>query len=288
MSAPKTPNRPTSQLRDDRFRLLEDLAKELTEEIVFPISFAVSLRISQVMSSDRSSMDQIVAEVQKDPLVASKLVQICNSALYSTSGQAVSELSHALGRVGLTTVRSVAMSCAMAQLAKAKESAVFAEQLTSLHVHSVKTAVIARLLAREFTRINPETAMLAGLVHDMGAFYIYSRVIHYPELVERPDTVAYLVAQWHESIGSVLLDALGLPQEVIDAATEVDVPRRALSTPRTLNDIVYLANLFAGGFDEMERLDLPDLMRPEDLDNPRFTVLQEKMDTLCAEALASW
>lgn len=37
--------------------------------------------------------------------------------------------------------------------------------------------------------------MLAGLVHDLGAFYMIYRAAQYPELRIRPDSVKHLILQ---------------------------------------------------------------------------------------------
>lgn len=277
------------ELKNERFRLLEDIAKELEGDIVFPTCFDVSSRISEVMRNERASLQQIAAEVLHDPLVASKILRFANSVTYNPSGHAIADIDHALSRIGLDTARAVALACALAQLAKANEASIFADELKSLLLHSLKTGMIARVLARRLTpRINPETAMLAGLVHDLGAFFMFNRVVNYAELVDHPETVRFLVAQWHESIGSILLDSLGMPEEVIDAVQEVDVPRAPTTSPRSLSDIIYIANLFAGGFAEMQRLDLPDLQEPAELKDPKYTALQTEMDDACTEILQLW
>lgn len=276
-------------LKNKRFQLLEDIAKELEGEIIFPTCFDASLRISEAMRSSSLSLQQIAHEIQRDPLVTSKILRLANSAVYNLSGQTTTDIEKALSRTGINTARSVALSCALAQLAQSHQTSVFASQLSDLLTHSLKTAAIAQLLAKKFAlRIAPETAILAGLIHDLGAFFMFHRVTNYPDLIERPNTVSFLVMQWHESIGLVLLDALGLPQEVIDAVRETDIPRPTIKQPRTLSDIVYIANLFAGGFAEMQKLDLPNLIEPSELQDPTYTNLQEAMDNACSEMLNSW
>lgn len=280
---------PATELRSQRFRLLEDIAKELEGEIVFPTCFDVSTHISEVMSDESATLRQIAQEIQRDPLVASKILQVANSAAYNQSGHVITDIGHALNRTGLQNARAVALACALAQLAKATKTSVFAEQLKQLLEHSLKTAATARVLAQHLTpRIHPETAMLAGLVHDLGAFFMLNRVENYPELVDRPETVKFLVAQWHEGIGTTLLDALGLPEEVIEAVREVDIPRPRIHTPRSLADIVYIANLFSGGFVETQRLDLPGLQEPAELQDPKYTALQVEIDEACSNLLQLW
>ena len=114
------------------------------------------------------------------------------------------------------------------------------------------------------TRINPEEAMLAGMVHDIGAFYMIHRAAQYEELVLRPDTTKYLIIRWHESIGHSLAVALGLPAEIAEAMIDHDQPRPIPDTPRTFADVVYIANLLAGG--RFEWLDIsPDIVEAETL-----------------------
>lgn len=277
------------ELKTKRFQLLEDIAKELEGEIIFPTCFDVSVRISKVMRSDSAGLKEIAHEIQHDPLVTSKVLRLANSATYNPSAQATTDLEKALSRTGINAARSVALACALAQLAQANKTSVFAGQLNEFFIHSLKTAAIAQVLAKQFTpRITAESALLAGLVHDLGAFFMLHRVSDYQELVERPQTAAYLVAQWHESIGAVLLDALNLPDEIIEAVKETDIPRLAIKQPRNLSDIIYIANLFAGGFAEMQKLDLPDLIEPAELQNPNYTQLQAAMDQACKELLDSW
>src|SRR6185369_16799685 len=87
---------------------------------------------------------------------------------------------------------------------------------------------------------------LAGLVHDLGAFYMLYRAAHYPELRARPDTMKHLIMQWHESIGVSLLSALGMSEEIVNATIDHDQPRSAPVIVRTLADIVYVGNVLAG------------------------------------------
>ena len=146
----------------------------------------------------------------------------------------------------------------------------------------LRTAAAARVLAATHTRINREDAMLAGLVHDLGAFYMLYRAARYPELRERPDTARYLILQWHESIGVALLNALGLPEEVVNAAADHDQPRtESPKTLRTLGDAVYLANLLAGAHFEWTGLERQ--VDTTDLLEARYAPLREAIN---AETLA--
>ena len=136
----------------------------------------------------------------------------------------------------------------MGEIMQAKEIADFSAFARRLWEHSIRCAVAARLLAHTYTRIRSEEALLAGLVHDLGAFYMLYRGAQYPELRERPDTLRYLILQWHEAIGVSLLKTLGLPPEIAQAAVDHDHLRPVPEAPRTLDDVVYIGNILAGGY----------------------------------------
>ena len=80
--------------------------------------------------------------------------------------------------------------------------------------------------------------MLAGLIHDLGAFYMLYRAAQYDELRRRPDTIKHVIVHWHESIGVSLLNALGLPEEIILATEDHDRKAILLNPPRPLASLV--------------------------------------------------
>ena len=229
-------------LNAQRFKMLEDIAGELAGEVVFPTSFDAVLRLrSELQNSELPTM-RIAQIVSLEPLVASKLMRVANSALYSAMGGAARDLQAAIARLGIDVVRTTALAIAMNQLMRSKEMVVFMSLTTALWDHSLKAAAAARILARSYTRVNPDEALLAGLVHDLGAFYMVYRAAQYPELRTRPDTVKYLIAEWHESIGVTLLNALGLSEELVNASIDHDHWRNLPLTVRTLSDIVYVGS----------------------------------------------
>lgn len=235
-----------ADLRAQRFQMLEDIAKELAEDVVFPTYFDAAFRLRDALQDPNISIQHIVEIVRLEPLIAAKLLHLANSVMYSPSGIPAKDLNAAIARLGLKVVRTTALAIAINQLMRSKDILPFKEQAHMLWDHSLQTAVAARLLARLHTRLNPEEAMLAGLVHDLGAFYMLYRATQYPELRARPESVKYLIVQWHESIGVTLLQALGLPDEIVEATIDHDQPRQGPTVLRTLNDVVYAANVLAG------------------------------------------
>ncbi len=234
-----------TELAAQRFQMLEDIAKELAGEVVFPTCFNVAVRIRQVLDDPNTSMEKIAVVVGGDPLVSTKLLALANSAAYAAS-QPVRDVRGAVQRLGLQSVRSISLAIAMKQLLLSRELVTFDELTIRLWQHSLLSASASSVVARHMTRINPDEAFLAGMVHDIGAFYMLYRAAQYPELSSRPESVKYLVAQWHDSIGQSVLGALGMPESIVEAARDHDQLREAPVPPKNLSDVVYIGNFLAG------------------------------------------
>lgn len=231
-----------SALNAQRFQMLEDIAKELSGNVVFPTCFDVLVQLRKTLQDPNYTLDQVASLIALEPLISSKLLRLANSTAYNPNGERIRDLKSAINRIGLTVVRSTATGIAMNQLMQMKHLAGFEKMTRQLWEHSVYAASAARIIALRLTKLNSDEAMLAGLVHDLGAFYMIYRAAQYEELRVRPDTVMHLVIQWHESIGHTLLAALGLPEDIVDAVCDHDQPRLLPNPPRTLQDVVYAAN----------------------------------------------
>ncbi len=234
-------------LKAQRFQMLEDIARELSSEsVVFPTCFDAALRLRKELQNPDLSIPHLARIVALEPLVATRLMQLAGSVLHSPDGTPARDLQAAINRLGVELVRTTALAIAMSQLLRSKETAVFGDFARALWGHSIRAASATRLLAQAHTRINPDQALLAGLVHDLGAFYMLYRAAQYDELRVRPETVKHLMWQWHEGIGVSLLNALGLPEEIVNAVVDHDQPRSLPETLRTLEDLVHVGNLLAG------------------------------------------
>jgi len=245
-------------LNAQRFQMLEDIARELAGDVVFPTWFDASLRLRKELQNPDLPIERLVSFVACDPLIAAKLIQLANSSRYNPDGTSARNLPAAISRLDADLVRSTALSVAMNQFMRSKDMVAFSDLSRALWVHSLKTAA-AHILARTYTRINPDEALLAGLVHDLGAFYMLYRAAQYPELRVRLDSVKYLIMQWHESIGVSLLKALGMPKKIVRATIDHDQPRIVSVTVQTLEEIVYVSNILAGANFEWMHQDIdPD------------------------------
>ena len=268
-------------LNDQRFRMLADIAHELSGDVVFPTNFDAVIALRKILQNPQLTIADLTHALALEPLISAKLIHRAN--LGGDHEKKIVDLQTAIEALGLKTARSCAMSIAMAQLLGAKGMAELSDMANALWEHSIRSAASARVIAARCTRINPDEAMLAGMIHDLGAFYMLYRAAQYEELRQRPDSIRFLMTEWHESIGIALLNSLGLPEEIIAATEDHDHPRPPPLPPRSLRDIVYIANLLAGSHFELPALDDLQHTRAVEPFATAFAHLQPEIDALLGE-----
>lgn len=260
------------------FRILEDIARDLSGEVNFPTCLDAAIMVRNTLKDPEVALDKVAQVVSVEPLIASKLLRISNSVAYNPSGKAITEVKTAISRLGFETVRATSLAVAMDQMLKSRNLSAFDSLSKQTWEHSLQTAAIARVLARRLGRVSPEEAMLTGMVHHIGIFYLLYRAAEYPEYRHNQDAVQALVTGWHESIGESLLHVLGLPERIVDAVRDHTRLHNA-ENPCNLRDILYFANLLAGSdFEWMPGSDSPDLAAANAANRERYADLLEEAE----------
>lgn len=228
------------------FRFLQAIAADLgRQNLAFPTFSRATLRVRTTLDQPDIDADRLAHVVSTEPLLAARLVQMANSVALNPSGRPVGDVRSAILRVGMMTVRSVAVTIAMEQLRTESVTPAYQPFAEATWRHSVAVAAVAHVLAKHASRINPDEAMFAGLVHDIGHFYLISQAVHYPELEADPDELMHILGEWHPSIGRAVLHEFKLSDGVLDAVAEHENGHYRLPL-RSLPDIVAAANRVCG------------------------------------------
>ncbi len=227
------------------FKILEDIARDLSgDEISFPTFLDITFQVRTALKDPNLNVEQLAKLVGAEPLMSAKIIRMSNSVAMNPSGREIADVKSAIVRVGMEAVRTVSFAVAMEQLLKSKQMQPFEGISQRLWEHTSHVAALCRVLARKIAKINGDEAMFAGLVHDIGVFYLMSRAANFPELVnDKPELHALLVG-WHDNIGHALLSALNLPESVLVAVQEHETDRE-IKEIKSLSDVLYVANKIA-------------------------------------------
>ena len=227
------------------FKILEDIAKDLSgDEITFPTFLDITFQVRTALKDPNLSVEQLAKLVGAEPLMSAKIIRMANSVALNPSGREIADVKSAIIRVGMEAVRTVSFAVAMEQLLKSKQMQPFENLSQKLWEHTSHVAALCRVLARKLAKINGDEAMFAGLVHDIGVFYLMSRASNFPEIVADKVALHGLLVGWHDNIGHALLSALGQPESVLTAVQEHETDREVTEI-KTLTDVLYVANKIA-------------------------------------------
>jgi putative nucleotidyltransferase with HDIG domain len=217
--------------------LLADLEHN---RLVLPTLPEVALKVREVVDDPDSSISDLVKIIVSDPALSARLIQVANSPLMR-AGRQIESVDAAVSRLGMRIVRDLATSMVMQQMFQAT-SDVTDQRLRQLWEHSTEVAAICHALAAQFTKLNPEQALLAGLVHDIGAMPILTKAEDYPELLQNEEALDWVIGELHPRIGGAILRSWNFPDELIAAAEQHE--NMAYDSPATdFVDVVIVANL---------------------------------------------
>jgi HD-like signal output (HDOD) protein len=223
--------------------------------ISFPTTAQMALRIREALSDPNCSTSTATRLIAAEPLLAARIVGIANSALFTRSAGVITELSAAVARVGFSMVRSVATAVILRQMANAPANPAHRALADRLWDHTTRVAALASVLANRITGQNPETALFAGLVHEVGGFYLISRAADHPEVLdgglahhwvhnerdESGGTGGDEGSDFESSIGRAVLETLAVPAPVVEAVETLWLGYLSLP-PNTLGDTLLLAD----------------------------------------------
>lgn len=241
----------------DVFAFVQALAAELSNGKVELPSFPdIALRVRQVLADEEVSQEKVVRVVGSEPMLAARLLQIANSAAINFSGRAITDLRSAIARLGFNMVRSAAIAFAMSQLKKSESLKGLEQPLDDLWRSTASVAAMSYVVAKRFSRVNPDTAMLAGLLHGIGKLYILTRVTGYPRLLGDPTVYSTIVRDWHAPIAKALLENWDMADEIVAAVSDYeDLERKHVGAP-DLTDVLTVSHLLSAFKEHPETLEL--------------------------------
>ena len=224
----------------DRLDALQRIADQaIRGELSFPTNVDATLRLQQALNDPECHADAAARLVQAEPLLAARTVAIANSVTYNRSGNDVTNVRAAVQRVGFRTLGALAASVIVRQLSSEITDPDLRARADALWRHSAHVAALAQVIARRVSFVDPETAMFAGIVHEVGGFYMLSQAHLYPGLLDGD------AEDWLEhgevAVGRGVLVRLGVPAPVMGAIEAMWNGMRALP-PETLGDTLLLAN----------------------------------------------
>jgi HD-like signal output (HDOD) protein len=183
-----------------------------------PVLPSVAVELMRLTRQSQVRLAEVRQVLERDPLLAARVLQLAQSALYS-GGVPIRSLDEAISRLGLRTLEELFLQTVLSM--RVFRANGYEAPMANLMVHSLATAHVARLACR-LTSIPDEYAFLCGLLHDAGmaaGLLIFS---------DAPSTrgaggkaapppfeeVSFALEVVHEEASAILADTWGLHAEI--------------------------------------------------------------------------
>lgn len=172
----------------DENQFLETLNEAIDKNrLTLPTLPEVALKVRDAVENEQSSANQIAEIIASDAALSARLLQVANSPLYR-GRVTIDNLQMAVARLGVRLVRSLVVSLIMQQIFQATNDLLDAK-FRQVWEESVQIAAISRVLASNVDHLDKEQAMLAGLIHNIGALPVLAMAESHEELLQDPQGV---------------------------------------------------------------------------------------------------
>ena len=183
------------------FQLYRDLKD--TESSILPSLPDTAVRIQLAIEDELSDAEAVARLIATDPAIATKLIKTANSALYGGRSP-VETLTAAVVRLGIETTRDLVLTFAIKEVFRTKNKQL-RHRMTDLWEHSVYIAATCFVLAREVDGMNPEEALLVGLVHDIGAIAIINYAANDQQRISDLEELEQAISCMCGELGALIL-----------------------------------------------------------------------------------
>jgi len=223
-------------------QIVKELLSDLEQDkLVLPTLPEVALRVRDTLSDELKSLADVSKIITTDTALSARLIQIANSPLLRTAA-AIESVEGAVTRLGGDMIRNLVTSIVMEQMFQATSDATD-KRLRHVWEHSTQVAAISSALTKQFTKLKPDMALLAGLVHDIGELPILTHAEDRPELLEDEALLDSIIAKAHTKIGAAILTKWNFPPELVAVVAEHEDVMRNSGGDIDYTDIIIVADL---------------------------------------------
>lgn len=222
--------------------VLEEITELIeSDQLVLPTLPEVALKARDTAEDPNASAKDLAKVINNDAAMTARIIKVANSPIMRGARE-VEDVQMAIARLGITCISNLITGLAMEQMFQATSDFIDKEMRASWG-HSTEVAGIANVLTRHYTKLKPDQATLAGLVHNIGILPILTYAEDSGKLND-PISLQSVIEKIHPRIGVKILQSWDFPKELVDVpGNYLNFDRDTGSDRPDYADIVMVANL---------------------------------------------
>lgn len=229
-------------INDSQEAFLEQLKSDIdNNKIILPTLPEVALKVRDAASLESTTAHQLADIVATDTALSARLLQIANSPLYRARHE-IENIQIAITRLGNRVIRSLVTSLVMQQMYQPTSQALD-QKFRETWEHSISIAAISRALSSMRKSLDPEQAMLAGLIHQIGKLPILTMAENMPELANNEAKLNDYLEALHPQVGKMIMENWEFPEALKKVPSDYVDFYRNPSPEADYVDVVIVAHL---------------------------------------------
>jgi len=200
------------------------------------------------LAKEDVSFNKLGDLIEKDPVMAGKLLHLVNSALYARRGS-INSVRHALSLLGINKLRNAVLGMSISRMWNQVKTPP-SWSMARFNMHSSAVAILSDLLSQRLNVDYAEGAFVAGLLHDVGRLLIalglteeYDRILQMHEAGGKPllDCEMETIGLTHPELSAEALAHWNLPEPIQNAVRHHHSPEPG---PIMLSRVLDAANQY--------------------------------------------
>lgn len=211
-----------------------------SEELNIPALPDIAIKVRNAMQNDAGVAD-VVKIIQHDPVFSAKLIGLANCPLY-LGVNPVKSCFEAVNRIGLNATRNLVIGLSINRIFKTT-SPLIKKYLDELWKESLSISIISFVLAAITKQVNPEEALLAGLICNIGTIPFLSFAANFPKEYCTEADIELALPYIKGPVGYKVLRDWGFVEDYLQIPLYADDWYQNNSEKLNLTDIVVLSRL---------------------------------------------
>jgi putative nucleotidyltransferase with HDIG domain len=233
---------------------LQFIEENINRQWAFPFTVIRSL---EIIGAESSCCNELAKCIESDLAATSAILGIANTTQFAGRYSRTTNVTDAVVRIGFNETRNLLATLALIDISS-ELYLKFGFKRGEFWMHSLATAIMAQKLCEKTAFKRPETAFIAGLMHDIGKIPldnlftdVFSRILEETtnKITSFADSEVRMMGFTHAALGHSFATAWDFPSSIKLALLNHHSPEKILANNNQLDRIpqeaVYAANIFA-------------------------------------------
>ncbi len=201
----------------------------------------LTILIQEALANPDMGISHVAKIIQLDPTLTARLIKIANSPLYGAK-QNLTDVKQAIQLLGLGVTKNIVTTLIIHNIFNVSCTGLH-NRIRRLWQHSCRVAAISQVMAAITPGLQPDRAMLAGLLHDIGVLPI---LVYADQFYCDENELAKLdevIEQLRGSLGQRIMQNWQLGDDICMIPAEMDNWERDHEGEADYCDLVLVAHV---------------------------------------------